>query len=289
VTAGADGKSGSGAPAWLNVFADRPAQLEAKPEHIEAHRRLVRELTRLFGSRHYRHYDFLLAVSDQFSGVGLEHLQSSENGVDADYFTEWDTARSDRDLLAHEMTHSWNGKFRRPADLWTPNYNVPMRNSLLWVYEGMTEYWGIVLAARSGLWSEAYTRDALALIAASFGDQRPGREWRSLGDTTNQPIMAYQRTLPYNSWQRINDYYQEGLLLWLDADTRLRELTHEQRSLDDFAAAFAGIQDGQPGPSTFTFDDLVATLDGVARADWRALLRARVDGHIEAGLREPAQ
>jgi predicted metalloprotease with PDZ domain len=275
---------GAAAPAWLDVFADRPSQLEAKPEQVEAHARLVREATTLFGARHYRHYDLLLALSDQFSGIGLEHLQSSENGVGGDYFTEWATARSDRDLLPHEMTHSWIGKFRRPADLWTPNYNEPMRNSGLWVYEGMTEFWGLVLAARSGLWSEAYTRDALAWIAATFADQRPGREWRGLRDTTNQPIMAYKRALAYQSWQRGTDYYQEGLLLWLDADTRLRELTGERRSLDDFAAAFAGMQDGQPGPLNFTFDEVVGRLNDIAPQDWRGLLGARLDGHDAASM-----
>ncbi|MFO1425720.1 MAG: hypothetical protein U1F11_01835 [Steroidobacteraceae bacterium] len=240
---------------------------------------MVREAGALFGARHYRHYDFLLALSAQFDGIGLEHLQSSENGVGGDYFTEWDTARSDRDLLAHEFVHSWNGKFRRPADLWTPTYNVPMRNSLLWVYEGMTEYWGMVLAARSGLWPESYAREAFAHVAGTFGELRAGRAWRALGDTTHQPIMAYHQPLAYPGWQRSTDYYQEGALLWLDVDARLREASGERRSLDDFAARFAGGREGDAGPSTYTFDDVVATLAAVAPGDWSKLLRARIDGH----------
>jgi predicted metalloprotease with PDZ domain len=267
------------APVHLNVFADRASQLEALPAQVEAHRRLVRESLRLFGSRHYRRYDFLLALSEDFGGIGLEHHESSENGVGPGYFIDWDGTATVRDLLPHEYVHSWNGKFRRPADLWTPGYDVAMRNSLLWVYEGMTEFWGTVLAARSGLWSEAYTRDALAHYAATFDQARAGRDWRNLQDTTHQPIMAYRVPLPFQSWQRSTDYYTEGVLLWLDVDTRLRELTRERRSLDDFARAFFGLRDGELGPLTYTFDDLVRALGEVAPHDWRGLLRERVEGH----------
>jgi len=266
-------------PVHLNVFAERASQLEATPVQVEAHRKLVREARRLFGSRHYRRYDFLLALSEDFGGIGLEHHQSSENGVGTDYFIDWEASANVRDLLPHEYVHSWNGKFRRPADLWTPGYDVPMRNSLLWVYEGMTEYWGTVLAARSGLWSESFTRDALAHYAATFDRSRAGREWRNLQDTVNQPIMAYRAPLPYQSWQRTNDYYTESVLLWLDADTKLRELTRDRRSLDDFARAFFGVRDGELGPLTYTFDDLVRALGEVAPYDWRGFLRQRVDGH----------
>ena len=266
-------------PVHLNVFADRASQLEATPAQVEAHRKLVREALRLFGSRHYRHYDFLLALSENFGGIGLEHHQSSENGVDPRYFTDWAGTATVRDLLPHEYVHSWNGKFRRPADLWTPGFDVAMRNSLLWVYEGMTEYWGTVLAARSGLWSEAFTREALAHYAATFDQARAGREWRNLQDTTNQPIMAYRAPLPFTSWQRATDYYTESVLLWLDADTKLRELSRDRRSLDDFARAFFGVSDGDLGPLTYTFDDVVRALGEVAPYDWRGFLRERVDGH----------
>jgi predicted metalloprotease with PDZ domain len=264
---------------YLNVFADRPANLEIEPEQVVAHGRLMREAERLFASRHYGHYDFLLALSANLTSIGLEHHESSENGVTPEYFTAWAENGYERDLLSHELVHSWNGKFRRPADLTTPNYNVPMQDSLLWVYEGLTEYFGIVLAARSGLWSQEFAREALAWLTAYYGGQRPGREWRSLADTTNQPIINYKANPSFPSWQRASDYYPEGALLWLDADTLIRELTRNRRSLDDFAAAFAGMRDGDVGTLTYTFEDVVATLNSVAPYDWASFLSSRLEGH----------
>ncbi|MCU0757745.1 MAG: hypothetical protein MUF07_00905 [Steroidobacteraceae bacterium] len=270
-------------PVTLNVFADRASQLEATPAQVEAHRRLVAQALALFGTRPFRRYDFLLALSETFGGIGLEHHESSENALGPGYFVDWEGTASGRDLLAHELVHSWNGKSRRPADLWTPGFDVAMRNSLLWVYEGLTEYWGLVLAARSGLWSEAFARDALAHYAASYDTARAGRQWRDLQDTTHQPIMAYRAPLAYPSWQRGTDYYTEGLLLWLDADTRIRELSRERRSLDDFARAFFGGRDGVLGPTTYRFDDVVAGLAAVAAEDWRGFLRSRLDSTSQAG------
>jgi predicted metalloprotease with PDZ domain len=271
------------APVYLNVFADRESQLAATTPQIDAHKRLVSEAVALFGSRQYRRYDFLLALSDTFSGIGLEHHQSSENGVSAEYFLDWDGTAETRDLLPHEFVHSWNGKYRRPADLWTPNYNLPMRNSLLWVYEGLTQYWGVVLAARSGLWSAEFARDALAYKTAVFAGQRPGRGWRPLQDTTQQPIIAYQRPGPYPTWQRTTDYYDEGLLLWLEADTRIRERSNGARSLDDLARRFFAGRDGDLGPVRYTFDDLIGTLEAIEPLDWRANLRGLLDGAEGAG------
>jgi len=267
------------APVRLHVFADRPSELEATETQIEAHRRLVREQLALFGARHYRHYDFLLAISDNLSGIGLEHHQSSENTVGLGCFSDWVGTAAVRDLLPHEMEHSWNGKFRRPADLWTPSYEVPMHGSLLWVYEGMTEFWGLVLTARSGLWSPEYTRDVLANYAAAFDAGRAGRLWRNLQDTTQQPIIAYRTPQTWPSWQRGKDYYTEGLFLWLDVDTKLREATRGKRSLDDFARRFFGVDDGDLGPLTYTREDVVRTLGEVQPADWDGFLRERVEGH----------
>jgi predicted metalloprotease with PDZ domain len=188
-------------PVHLSIVADRADLLDVKPEQLEAHRALVRQAYKLYGSHHYDHYDFLLALTDHMGGIGLEHHQSSENGTVPGYFTEWDKNADAHDLLPHEFTHSWNGKFRRPADLWTPNFNVPMRDSLLWVYEGQTEYWGFVLAARAGLLTRPQALDALASIAATY-DHRVGREWRALQDTTNDPVIAMRRALPWRSWER---------------------------------------------------------------------------------------
>jgi predicted metalloprotease with PDZ domain len=267
------------APVHLDVFADRPSELEAKPGQIEAHRRMVREALALFGAPHFAHYDFLLVISDNLTGLGLEHHQSSENAVGTGYFTDWNGTAAGRDLLPHEMEHSWNGKFRRPADLWTPSYEVPMHDSLLWVYEGQAELWGMVLATRSGLWSPEFARDALAQYAATYQLGRAGRLWRNLQDTTNQPIIAYRTPQSYPSWQRGKDYYTEGAFLWLDADSKIRELTRGRKSLDDFAKAFFGGQAGEPGSLTYTFDDVVRTLGGVVAHDWNGFLKARLDGH----------
>ena len=269
---------GGPAPVHLNVVADRLSLLEVKPDQLTAHRALVQQAYKLYGSHHYDHYDFLLALTDRMGGIGLEHHQSSENGTDPSYFTEWDKNADTRDLLPHEYTHSWNGKFQRPSDLWTANFNVPMRDSLLWVYEGQTQYWGFVLATRSGLLTKQQALDALAATAATY-DHRIGREWRPLQDTTNDPIAAMRRPLPWRSWQRSEDYYSEGQLLWLDADTLIREQTRGERSLDDFARDFFGINDGSRVPVTFTFEDVVNALNRVQPYDWTKFLRARLDGH----------
>ena len=269
---------GGAARVSLDVITDRPDQLHAKPEQIEAHRNLVRQAYKLFGSHHYDHYDFLLSLSDRMGGEGLEHHQSSEDGTYPRYFLDWDKTAPGRDLLAHEFTHSWNGKFRQPADLWTPNFNVPMRDSLLWVYEGQTQYWGFVLAARSGLLTKQETLDAIALTAATY-DMRVGRSWRPLEDTTNDPVIAMRRPLSWLSWQRSEDYYSEGQLIWMDADTLIRQLSGGKRSLDDFAKAFFGVDDGSYVTRTYDFDEVVRTLNSVQPYDWASFLRQRLDGH----------
>ena len=260
----------------LNIFADRPEELAVTPDVLGQHRALVAQAVKLFGAQHYDHYDFLLAVSDRLGGIGLEHHRSSENSGDGDFFTNWKNSVAGHDLLPHEYTHSWNGKFRRPADLWTPDYRQPMQNSLLWVYEGQTQFWGYVLAARSGLLSKEDTLGALALTAAVY-DTRAGRTWRPLIDTTNDPIMADRPPLAWRSWQRSEDYYSEGQLIWLDVDSLIRKQTGGRKSLDDFAHAFFGINDRDYGEVTYTFDDVVATLNGVMPFDWASFLRQRLD------------
>jgi predicted metalloprotease with PDZ domain len=267
---------GAKVPVHLDVFADAPKYLEMTPEQLRVHRNLVAQAYKLFGSHHYDHYDFLFSLSDQLGGNGLEHHQSSEDGLDADYFTNWNAGAPNRDLLAHEFTHSWNGKFRRPADLWTPDFNVPMGDSLLWVYEGQTQYWGFVLTARSGMWTSAQFRDALAIDAANYDRNRPGFDWRTIEDTTNDPTAAERASLPYRSWQMSEEYYSAGQMMWLAADAKIRALTHGRKSLDDFAKAFFGVDNGSFVTKTYTFDDVVAALDGVAKNDWSGFLRAYV-------------
>jgi predicted metalloprotease with PDZ domain len=267
---------GASVPVQLNLFADRPELLAASPAAIAAYQALVQQAYRLYGSHHYAHYDFLYSLSDQVEHRGLEHHQSSEDGAQPDSFTEWDKNAPGRDLLAHEFTHSWNGKFRRPADLWTPDYSVPMQDSLLWVYEGQTEYWGKVLAARAGLWTLQQALDQLALTAAYY-DLQPGRQWRSLADTTNDEIINPRRPMSWTDWQRFEDYYDEGALIWLEADTLIRERSGGKRSLDDFARGFFGINDGSTTVVTYTFADVVKALGQVEPYDWATFLRERIE------------
>jgi predicted metalloprotease with PDZ domain len=262
-------------PIVLHLFADAPAELEAKPEMLEAHRELVRQADRLFGARHYRHYDLLLRQSKELGSIGLEHHESSENGVKPGYFKDWGKGIKARQLLAHEYTHSWNGKFRRPADLWTPNLNVPMRDSLLWVYEGQTDYWGRVLASRSGLVTAEEAHDQLARTLA-FRSSLPGRTWRSLQDTTSDPLLPDGRR-PWYDYQRGWDYCDEMALVWLEVDTLIRERSGDRLSLDDFARAFFGIEDGRVAPLTYRFEDIVSALNAVQPYDWAAMLRDRLD------------
>jgi predicted metalloprotease with PDZ domain len=269
---------GAKVPVMLNIVADNPEALEAKPEQIAVHRAMVAQAAKLYQSHHYDHYDFLFALSDEFSGIGLEHHQSSENGEGVDYFTEWAKNESARDLLPHEYTHSWNGKFRRPAGQDVPNFNTPLQNSMLWVYEGQTQYWGNVLAARSGLSSVQGARDKLAAVAAYY-DHVNGRDWRAMEDTVYDPVITSRRPIGWGNWQRSEDYYSEGMLIWLDADTRIREMSGDKRSLNDFARAFFGVHDGSHGTDFYTFDDVVATLNKVQPYDWASFLKARVAGH----------
>ena len=272
---------GSDVPVRLGVVADAAKYLETKPEQVKQHQAMVEQALKLYGAQHYDHYQFLFALSGQMSGIGLEHQRSSENGVGTDYFTGWKEKAGFTDLLAHEYTHSWNGKYRRGADLWTPNYNVPMQDSLLWVYEGQTQYWGNVLAARSGMRPMEASRDALAMVVATYADNRPGQSWRNVQDTTNDPIIAARAPRAYRNYQMSEDYYRAGQLIWLEADALIRNQTKGKKSLDDFARAFFGVNDGEwKVQNTYTFEDVVATLDGVMKHDWATFLRDRLDGKV---------
>lgn len=260
----------------LNVVADEARFLEAQPEHIAAHRALVDEAIALFGSRPFDRYEFLLALTEELGGIGLEHHRSSENSRETDYFVDWDSNGSERGLLPHELTHSWNGKYRRPERLWTPDYDVPMDGRLLWVYEGQTSYWDLLLAGRSGMQSPEMLLGEMARHAATYQVQ-PGRAWRSVEDTTLDPVIAARRPRPYASATRTEDYYNEGALVWLEADMMIRQMTGGQRSLDDFARSFFGGRDGDYGTVTYSFDDVVAALNAVAPHDWATFLDTRIN------------
>lgn len=259
----------------LNVVADDARYLEASPDHIARHAALVSEAVALFGTRHFDRYEFLLALTDELGGIGLEHHRSSENSRSPDYFTKWNENDSERGLLPHELIHSWNGKYRRPDKLWTPDFRTPMQGNLLWVYEGQTSYWDLVLAGRSGMQSKEMVLAEWATNAGFYSAQA-GRDWRSVEDTTLDPVIAGRKARAFPSATRTEDYYNEGSLMWLEADMLIRGATRDAKSLDDFARAFFGGREGDWGQDTYDFDDVVAALNAVYPHDWAKFLRERM-------------
>lgn len=268
---------GAARPVHVTAVSDTPANLAEPEAKIESLRQLVVQADRLFGLRHFDHYEFLVGLTDQLGDIGLEHHRSSENTVAEGYFTGRGVVPyGDLAVLPHEYVHSWNGKFMRPADQLVANYNVPTQNSLLWVYEGQTQFWGDVLTARSGLVSKEAALSNLAVIAANLANQA-GRDWRPLQDTTNSNLLGYRAPNGYPSWMRGTDYYRESSLIWYDADTLIRAETRGRKSLDDFARGFFGPGEGDWTPRPYTFDDVVAALNAVHPHDWAAFLRERLD------------
>jgi len=260
----------------LDIVADRPSSL-VMPADMELHfHNLVQQAGALFGARHYRDYHFLLTLSDDVAHFGLEHHESSDDRTAANSLTD-EAARNDfADLLPHEFVHSWNGKFRRPADLATPDYQTPMKDDLLWVYEGLTEYLGEILTTRSGLRTPELGREELAYVAGTY-DDRPGRKWRPLQDTATSAVFLYDAGADWSNWRRGVDFYQEGELLWLDVDSTIRGLTKDKKSMNDFCRAFYGGPGGEPALKTYTFDELVSALNTVAPNDWAGFLRDKLD------------
>ncbi|MGH8280296.1 MAG: M61 family metallopeptidase [Gammaproteobacteria bacterium] len=274
------GDANGNVPVHMDLFAQAPKDLDVKPQELQTLRNIVTQEHDLFESHHYHHYDWLVSVSDIFAMNGLEHHQSSEDGVKANFFTDWKANEVGfGNLLAHEYTHSWNGKFRRPEDLWTPNFNVPMGDSKLWVYEGLTQYWGYVITTRSGMWTPKQYRESMAMLAATYDVDRPGFAWRNIQDTTNDEMIAHRRPRPYQSWQTGEMYYNAGQLIWLDVDCKIRTLTHDHDSLNTFAREFFGVGNGSMVTKTFTFDAIVNALNHVVKYNWADFLRARLDAH----------
>ncbi len=258
----------------LNVFADEPRQLAAPPEMLPAHRRMVAEMIALYGTRAFDRYDFLVALTDELGGIGLEHHRSSENTFSGNAYTSWKDKAHQRGLLPHEMNHSWNGKHRRPAALWAPDYHTQVSGELLWLYEGQTSFWDSVIAARSGLQPKEIALGEMAENAANYSSQA-GRGWRSVEDTTYNPALAYRRPQPFASLSRGTDYYSEAALIWLEADQIIRRGTGEAKGLDDFARGFFGGREGDWGVRPYTFDDVVAGLNAVHPHDWAGFLDTR--------------
>jgi len=269
----------------IDMVSESEAGLAMTPADEVAYRKLVAETGALFGARHYLEYHFLLTLSDDAGHHGVEHHQSSDNSVRERTLLEPELQLLEAGLLPHEFTHSWNGKYRRPAGLATRNYQDPMIGDLLWVYEGLTEYLGEVLTARSGLWTQEQYREALAATAAML-DHRPGRTWRPLEDTARSVQILRLQGPEWQSWRRSLDYYPEGALIWLEVDTTIRQQTQGQKSLNDFCRLFHGGESGPPKVVPYTFDDVVKALNQVAPYDWATLLKTRVnstDPHAPLG------
>jgi predicted metalloprotease with PDZ domain len=262
---------------YIDVVADAPEDSELRPALLAELSNLVRETGAAYNSRHYNVYHFLLTLSDVAGGEGLEHGQSSDNGVGEKGFSDEGHQLGESDLLSHEFTHSWNGKYRRPYNLYQPDFATMQQGSLLWVYEGMTQYLGNVLAARSGLKTQAQYRDLLAMSAANL-DYKPGREWRSTEDTAIAASILRGGNPAWSNWKRGQDYYQEGELLWLDADTLIRKLTDNKKSLTDFHHIFLG-KGGNTGPLIVPYnrEEVIADLNEVVKYDWATFLHERID------------
>ena len=261
----------SSRPVEAVLVGDTSASIDIPNELTAKWTRLVREADAMFGARHYNNYHFLLTLSDRVAHFGLEHHQSNDSRVPENSLTQENSIG----VVAHEYVHSWNGKYRRPAGLATPDFQQPMIGDLLWVYEGLTQYLGYVLAERSGIWSEPYYKERLAQIAASL-DNQPGRRWRPLADTTTAAQLLYFAPGQWTDYRRSTDFYDEGWLIWLDVDTAIRELTHGQKSIDDFCHLFHGGESSAPTVKPYTVDDVVAALNQVAPHDWKAFLASRI-------------
>ncbi len=266
---------------YLDLAADGPEDLEVPPQMLAGFNNLVRQASATYRSHHYGSYHFLMTLSDQVAHFGLEHHQSNDDRVPEKTFLDPNIDVLAAGLLPHEFTHSWNGKYRRPAGLLSPDFQTPMKGNLLWVYEGLTTYLGDVLTARSGLWTDDQYRDALADSAATL-DHRPGRTWRDLQDTATAAQTLYEADRQWGNWRRSVDYYPEGELLWLEADTIIRQQSGGKKSLNDFCARFLGLG-GNTGPITvpYTFDDIVSNLNAVQPYDWAGFLTDKLTTKVD--------
>ena len=264
----------------LQLMASRASDLDVPPERMAELARMLDQVAAVFGPPPFARYAFLARMEDDGYTGGSEHRRSSEVSMPSNYFRDWPAQLNGRDIIPHELVHTWNGLYRVPADLWTPTPNAPQGGSLLWVYEGQTEFWGRIIAARAGLRSPQETLDRLALDAAEVAN-RPGRAWRSLSDDVRYPAFMLRQAVPWRDWQRRKDYYIEGVLLWLWVDALLRERSDGRRGMDDFAQIFFAVPSADAPARTYTFEDLCASLDAIAPHDWAGELRAWVDGHDE--------
>jgi predicted metalloprotease with PDZ domain len=276
---------GAAPPVEMDIAADSDAALNMSGETEAHYRQLVAEAESLFGAEHFREYHFLLSLSDHLPHFGLEHHQSNDSRASERSLIDPAARSLMATLLPHEFVHSWNGKYRRPADLTTPDYERPMQTDLLWVYEGLTQYLGGVLATRAGLWTPEQYRENLASVAAEL-DHQSGRTWRPLQDTATDAQILYDAPRQWADWRRGTDFYDEGILIWLEADMTIRQKTNGQRSLDDFCKLFYGAPSTAPMVKPYTFDDVVSALNQVAPFDWKTFFATRLqstDAHAPLG------
>jgi len=270
--------AGENPPAELDLAADSAAALDAPEEVWEHYRNLVKQAGILFGAHHYLDYHFLLTLSDHVAHFGLEHHESNDSRTEERALIEEDGRKNSAGLLPHEYVHSWNGKYRRPADLATPDYEQPMQTDLLWMYEGLTSYLGDMLSARSGERTPSLARDALAQMAADL-DHRSGRVWRNLQDTADGVPTMQDAPRGWEDYRRPVDYYDEDVLNWLWVDVIIRQQSKGAKSLDDFCKLFHGAPSGPPMLKTYTFDDIVSALNQVSPYDWRGFWTERLSNH----------
>ena len=261
----------------IDMAADSEAALDMSPALQQDYTNLVAETGKLFGARHYRDYHFLLTLSNHVAQFGLEHHESDDSRVNEVSLIDPQQRELMAFLLPHEFVHSWNGKFRRPKDLSPPYYEAPMKTDMLWVYEGLTEYLGDLLAARSGLWTPEQYRQSLALTSAALGPGRPGRTWRPLQDTTDAAQSLYFAPAEWTNWRRGVDFYDEGVLLWLEVNMIINQQTHGKKSLDDFCRLFYGGPNKGPQLKPYTFQELVDVLNQIAPYPWADFFHKRLD------------
>jgi predicted metalloprotease with PDZ domain len=267
----------------LSIMADSAAALAVPGEFAPGYSRLVAENGLLFGSRMYRHYTWLVSLSDHVAHFGLEHHESSDNRTVENILSEADLRMDLAELLGHEYVHSWNGKYRRPQGLLSPDYQKPMDGSLLWVYEGMTQFWGEVLPTRAGLITPEYFREAIANAAASF-DTEPGARWRPMADTATAAQVLYDAPHAWQSSRRGADFYDASIFLWLDVDAELRARSQGHATLDDFAKRFYAGASGAPQLKPYVEQDVYDALAAVAPAEWRTFIHRHLDSTGTAAL-----
>jgi predicted metalloprotease with PDZ domain len=276
--------TGNAEAVWLHVVADEAKDLTISPEQLEDLRKMVTLTNGMFGAVPFRHYDFLVSVSDQLpNDGGTEHQESSEISLPADYFLRPDRYKAMASLFPHEYIHAWNGLYHRPAGLVVPDFNTPMQDSMLWVYEGLTELWGLQIARKSGLISDRDYRDLLAMDAAEQVS-RPGRQWKSLADSDYDPVYLAGHHITWRDWERREDYYTEGPLLWLGVDAQIRRLRDGKKTLRDFARLFFAAGPKPCAVEAYTFPDLIAALNAIATFSWQDYLLVRLNAHDGAHL-----